>query len=301
LVCDFSAAIDCSILLAVGVHGGALRMGEETPHVGKGKETPAHELVLNLLEAVSEEPGAEWAGEAVCVRYLMARNNRLDKATAMLKESLRWRDSFGVSKLGEKHAVIRRESETGKVRVSDSVDRAGRPVLVMTPRAENTSDHDGQILNLVYHLERATSGKPVDGAADGKLVTIIDFKGWTLRNAAPMKTSRATLSILQNHYPERLHRILLLNVPALFTVFWNAIRPFIDPVTREKIVFVTGSAEQQQAALRECFDLAQLEEGLGGLVPLRWDPGAYFARDAELASGSACAAIPARTAAASGA
>ena len=273
-------------------------MGEEVASRAKR----SHELVLKLFEAVSEEPGAEWADEAVCARYLIARNNHLDKATAMLRESLRWRHSFGVSKLGERHAVIRKESETGKLRVSASVDREGRPVLVMTPGVENTSDHDGQILNLVYHLERATGGRTVDGAAaDGKLVTVIDFKGWTRRSAAPMKTSRATLSILQNHYPERLHRILLLNVPALFTVFWSAIRPFIDPVTREKIVFVTGSAEQQQAALRECFDLAQLEEGLGGLVPLRWDPGAYFARDAELASGGAGAAISAsaRTAAAS--
>ena len=123
--------------------------------------------------------------------------------------------------------------------------------------------------------------------ADGKVVTVMDFKGWSLRNAAPMKTSRATLSILQNHYPERLHRFLLLNVPTIFSVFWNAIRPFIDPVTRAKVVFVTGSAEQQQAALHECFDLAQLEEGLGGLAPFRWDPGAYFARDAEFASRSA--------------
>ena len=269
-------------------------MGDETPaHAGKetlahaGKEAPAHELVLKLLEAVSEEPGAEWADEAACVRYLMARNNHLDKATAMLKESLRWRHSFGVSKLGERHAIIRRESETGKLRVSDSVDRSGRTVLVMTPRAENTSDHDGQLLNLVYHLERATGGRPVDGVADGKVVTVMDFKGWSLRNAAPMKTSRATLSILQNHYPERLHRFLLLNVPTIFSVFWNAIRPFIDPVTRAKVVFVTGSAEQQQAALHECFDLAQLEEGLGGLAPFRWDPGAYFARDAEFASRSA--------------
>ena len=81
-----------------------------------------------------------------------------------------------MSTLSERHAVIRTESETGKLRVSDSIDRAGRPVLVMTPRAENTSDHDGQILNLVYHLERATGGRgPVDGAADGKLVT---WLGW---------------------------------------------------------------------------------------------------------------------------
>uniref|UniRef100_A0A7S0HB85 CRAL-TRIO domain-containing protein n=1 Tax=Phaeocystis antarctica TaxID=33657 RepID=A0A7S0HB85_9EUKA len=277
-------------------------MGEEVPASALELQQLQRELVRKLLAAVSEEPGAEWADEDVCARYLVARNNRLDKATTMLKETLRWRHSFGVSKLGERHAVIRTESETGKLRVSDSVDRAGRPVLVMTPRAENTSDHDGQILNLVYHLERATGGRgPVDGAADGKLVTVIDFKGWSLRNAAPMKTSRATLSILQNHYPERLHRFLLLNVPTLFTVLWNAMNPFIDPVTRAKIVFVTGSAEQQQAALRECFDLAQLEEGLGGLAPLHWDPAAYFARDAELASAGAGAAVPAsaRTAAAS--
>ena len=54
-------------------------MGDETP-AHAGKEAPAHELVLKLLEAVSEEPGAEWADEAVCVRYLIARNNHLDKA-----------------------------------------------------------------------------------------------------------------------------------------------------------------------------------------------------------------------------
>ena len=71
-------------------------------------------------------------------------------------------------------------------------------------------------------------------------------------------------------------------------------------VSSAKVVFVTGSAEQQQAALHECFDLAQLEEGLGGLAPFRWDPGAYFARDAEFASADAGAATPpsARTSAA---
>ena len=51
--------------------------------------------------------------------------------------------------------------------------------------------------------------------------------------------------------------------------------------------------------LYRCFDLNQLEESLGGLAPFCWDADAYFARDAELASGGAGAEItltPARTA-----
>ena len=157
-------------------------------------------LVASLLDAVKDEPGAGWADEACCERFLAARNNNLEKATTMLTESLHWRHSFGVNKLGEKHELIRSESATGKLRVSESVDRAGRPVLVMTPRAENSSNHEANITNLVYHLERVTGGRPcVPAIPSGKLVTIIDFKGWTLRNAPPMKTSRETLNVLQNH------------------------------------------------------------------------------------------------------
>ena len=66
-------------------------MGEEVPVSALELQQLQHELVRKLLEAVSEEPGAEWADEAVCARYLVARNNRLDKATTMLKETLRWR------------------------------------------------------------------------------------------------------------------------------------------------------------------------------------------------------------------
>jgi len=45
------------------------------------------------------------------------------------------------------------------------------------------------------------------------------------------------LNILQNHYPERLGLALILNVPWIVDVFFKMIKPFIDPVTREKMKF----------------------------------------------------------------
>ena len=54
-------------------------------------------------------------------------------AAEHLSETLRWRDGFGVRTLAARAAVIRREAETGKLRVSPCADRSGRPVLVITP------------------------------------------------------------------------------------------------------------------------------------------------------------------------
>lgn len=52
-----------------------------------------------------------------------------------------------------------------------------------------------------------------------------------------MSTSRTVLSILQNHYPERLGKALVINVPYLVNIFFKLITPFIDPITVQKLKF----------------------------------------------------------------
>ena len=45
------------------------------------------------------------------------------------------------------------------------------------------------------------------------------------------------LNILQDHYPERLGRAFVINIPFLLNAFYKMINPFIDPTTREKLKF----------------------------------------------------------------
>ena len=68
-------------------------------------------------------------------------------------------------------------------------------------------------------------------------------------------------------------------VPALFSGFFKMISPFIDPVTKAKIVFVTGSAAVQAATMAESFDLSKWEAHLGGSLEFVWSADQYFARD----------------------
>jgi hypothetical protein len=71
--------------------------------------------------------------------------------------------------------------------------------------------------------------------SDRSLALLIDYadKG---KNPS-MGQARKFLHIIQSHYPERLGRALILNVPFLLKAFYSLVTPFVDPVTRTKMRF----------------------------------------------------------------
>lgn len=164
------------------------------------------------------------------------------------------------------------EGATGKQYVPGK-DNSGKSLLVMRPGRENTKEHAGNIRFLIYTLEHALwcedpENQPPLGAQvkhdAEKLVILINFTGWSLSTAPPMRTSRETLSILQDHYPERLAVAVCYNPPWIFAVFWKAISPFIDPTTYRKIRFVNPKREKEVKRMKQMFDMRVIDADMGG-------------------------------------
>ncbi len=44
--------------------------------------------------------------------------------------------------------------------------------------------------------------------------------------------------MFQLHYPELLSKIVVINCPKMFYVFWAVVKPFIRGATREKVVIL---------------------------------------------------------------
>ena len=138
--------------------------------------------------------------------------------------------------------------------------------------------------HLVWNLEKACActkrkSKELGRSEQGleKIILIMDFTKFSMATTPPMSVSKHTLTILQSHYPERVKTIYCFNAPFMFKAFWAMVKPFVDPVTKQKIVFVTGAGGM--AKFHENFDNTNenLEELTGGAaVSSDWDSSVYL-------------------------
>lgn len=171
--------------------------------------------------------------------------------------------------------LLLRENETGKL-YCRGFDKKGNVLICMYPANENTNNHDGNLKHLVYHMERAIRIMDASTKQD-KVCLVINYKGYNLSNSPPMKTSMECVSILQNHYPERLHRAYFAYTPFIFNAFYSVIAPFIDTVTKAKFILMSPSTMSKPTnALYTDVDLETLEAAFGGKDARPYNSIAYM-------------------------
>ncbi|MQM06983.1 hypothetical protein Taro_039821 [Colocasia esculenta] len=208
----------------------------------------------------------QYCTDACLRRYLEARNWNVDKSKKMLEETLKWRSTYRPEEI--RWHEVASEGETGKVYRATFQDSMGRTVLVLRPGKQNTSSHDNQLRHLVYLIENAILNLP---EGQEQMVWLIDFTGWSLTKAVPIRTARETANILQSHYPERLFSAFLYNPPRIFETFWKIVKYFLDPKTFQKVKFIYPKNEESVELMRKNFDFEILPVAFGGKNNVEYD------------------------------
>lgn len=115
---------------------------------------------------------------------------------------------------------------------------------------------DRMLQNLVTEYEKLADPRlPACSRKAGKLLetccTIMDLKGVGISKATQVYGYvRQASSISQDHYPERLGKLYIINAPWGFTPVWNVIKGWLDPVTQKKInVLGSGYAKELLAQI----------------------------------------------------
>mmetsp|Transcript_31886 Transcript_31886/g.79955 ORF Transcript_31886/g.79955 Transcript_31886/m.79955 type:complete len:548 (+) Transcript_31886:173-1816(+) len=138
-------------------------------------------------------------------------------------------------------------------------DKEGHPAIVINvnkfdPKAY---PHETFLRYVVYILEAAikTMLPPVE-----KYTIVSDFTGFKL-SMVDYDLIKMIINTLGDYYPERMGATLLMNYPFSLHAIWAVVKPWIDPVSREKIQFVS-----KRSKLMEFFNEDELVEELGGTL-----------------------------------
>ncbi|XP_004503847.1 uncharacterized protein [Cicer arietinum] len=253
---------------------------KDLAYVTKGLEAKAQVIVndviineteltkIRLLRAFVEtqDPSSKEEDDLTITRFLRARDLDVEKASTMFLKYLKWRRSFvpnGSISISE----IPNDLADDKVFVQ-GCNKIGQPIFIVFG-AKHFQKKDG--LHefkrfVVYLLDKLCASMP---PGQEKFVGIIELKGWSYSNS-DVRGYISALSILQDYYPERLGKLLILHAPYIFMRVWKIVYPFIDNKTRKKIVFVESN--KLKSTLQEEIDESQLPEIYGGqlqLIPIQ--------------------------------
>ncbi|KAL9087690.1 MAG: hypothetical protein Q9159_003502 [Coniocarpon cinnabarinum] len=223
-------------------------------------------IPISTEKRAVQEPLTEnerfWLTRECLLRYLRATNWSLDSAEKRVQDTLIWRREYKVEEItGELVSV---ESETGKQHIF-GFDNDARPCLYMNPGKQNTKKSERQIQHMVFMLERVIDMMPPGQETSALL---INFRGATSGGSPSVGQGKQVLNILQGHYPERLGKACIAELPWYINTFFKLISPFIDPVTREKMVF--------NQDLRKYIPPSQLDPEYGGDAEFEYDHKQYW-------------------------
>ena len=139
----------------------------------------------------------------------------------------------------------------------------GRPLLIIRVRAHIAGANSIEYVKrfVVYCLEAAAWHCDSHSCPDAKMYALFDLGDikWGNLDASAL---RHCFSVLTEAFPERIFKIYMLDSPVIFDALWRMVSPFIDPVSKEKVKFISG--EKGLMILRDAIGLNYLPKEYNG-------------------------------------
>ena len=191
------------------------------------------------------------------LRFTRARKRNVKRAEKMIRRAMAFHKEMDLPRIissYRRHPIIETYAPGMPSGIPDwSRDLQGAPVYW-----ERSGKVDPRIFELVPNMEdwmlsealkmetflsvlrkTSTPNRPQRG-----MVAVADVKGFGMAlalNKNMQKIMKPITYMMDHYYPELLKRIIVINAPGPFKVFWQVVRVFLDENTRNKVVISSGS------------------------------------------------------------
>ncbi|KAL9656762.1 hypothetical protein ABK040_003029 [Willaertia magna] len=209
-------------------------------------------------ELITELTTDNKAFTSCLLRYLRARDFKVEKAHQLLKGTLQWLEEFKPYQFRSKQMSSDTDSLSGKIYVH-GFDKWNRPLVRMNPSKQKDFNSELQIKTTVYALQSAINR--MEDPNLGQLSWFVDFEGFQMKHSPSLSVCKSVIDILLNHFVERLGYCIVVNAPKAFHWLWSLLSPFIPSVTKEKVKICWSSDKEEQLKfLKQFIDLKYVDK-----------------------------------------
>jgi len=183
------------------------------------------------------------------LRFLRARAFDVEKAKSLLEEDIAWRKKEGIDDIKETFLNEEKAKEflAYYPRAQHGFSKDGLPVFferfgVLDAKGIMASYPLRTLLRShLYGMELREQALEELSKKEGKprdegIYIIFDLieLGWKHFYMPAINVVMESLKIDDLHYPELIKKLIIINAPSIFSVFWRLIKPMMDPRTVEK-------------------------------------------------------------------
>ncbi|KAJ7982048.1 Patellin-4 like [Quillaja saponaria] len=179
------------------------------------------------------------------LKFLMAREFKVNDALQMLKNTLQWRKENNIDSILNEDFGEDFES----LGYMNGVDRDGHPVCYnilgglaneeVCNKAFGTKEKRDRLLRWRIHLmEKGIQNLDFNPGGFSSILQINDLKDMPAPSRKEFRlTAKQAVGILQDNYPEFVARNVFINVPFWYYAFSALLSPFLTQRTKSKFVF----------------------------------------------------------------
>lgn len=187
------------------------------------KNTTDEDVTPELISELSE---------VTYLRFYRGRKRIIDDCYNSLISHLKWRKKCDVANF--ESFEIKNEVESKKSIVVGT-DKQMHPVIYVFARRHDKYNRDVDEITrfIIWTINTALKNSV---PSEEQVIIVFDLTNFGLR-CMDYEAVKILIAILAHNYPEILATVHIVNHPWLFNACWAVIRPWIDPVTAEKVNF----------------------------------------------------------------
>ena len=209
----------------------------------KSKKIDLLKTITNLYIDNTESPfWNEYTSDINLTRYLDSTNGSLKDAKYKLIKGILYRKKIYINQDINSKCELCNINPESHCMYCIGLSKNGEGIIYLCPAKANDKNTDTLCRHLMIEQDKCFR---IEGN-NGRLIWIMDYNDYSFgRSLSDSKIGIEFAKILSSCYPERIEKVILVNMPYYFKPVLNLIIKFMDKRTASKLLFCNDYIENE--------------------------------------------------------